>query len=193
MADGIAGPKTQAALPKDDISERREVPEKPGGLVLAEGELGVREDAGAGNNPRVVKLFAAADFCGIKQNSFAWCAAAVGAMLKRAGHKPLSSLAARFYEAWGVGLKKPALGAIPTKKRGNSSWQGQLVLAGARRLRLRRQLEPDLPARRQPGRFVVGRDFPSQGVHRMPLASRRTAACAAHVADDDRQGTLGGE
>ncbi|MGW5839829.1 TIGR02594 family protein [Methylorubrum extorquens] len=128
VADGIAGPKTQAALPKDDISERREVPEKPGGLVLAEGELGVREDAGAGNNPRVVKLFAAAGFCGIKQNSFAWCAAAVGAMLKRAGHKPLSSLAARFYEAWGVGLKKPALGAIPTKKRGNSSWQGHVGL-----------------------------------------------------------------
>ncbi|GEL44038.1 hypothetical protein MEX01_46290 [Methylorubrum extorquens] len=99
MADGIAEPNTQAALQKDDISERREAPEKPGWLVLAEGELGVRE--GAGNNPRVVKFFATAGFSGIKQDSFAWCAAAVAAMLKRAGHKPSGSLAARSYEKLG--------------------------------------------------------------------------------------------
>lgn len=37
-----------------------------------------------------------------------------------------SSPAARSYEAWGVGLKEPALGAIATKKRGNSSWQGHV-------------------------------------------------------------------
>ena len=126
VADGIAGPKTQAALQKADISERREAPEKPGWLVLAEGELGVREGAGAANNPRVVQLFADAGFSGIKQDSVAWCAAAVGAMLKRAGHKPSGSLAARSYEAWGVGLSEPALGAIATKKRGNSSWQGHV-------------------------------------------------------------------
>ena len=104
VADGIAGPKTQAALQKDDISERREAPEKPGGLVLAEGELGVREGAGAGNNSRVVKLFAAAGLSGIKQDSFAWRAVAVGAMLKRVGHKTSGSLAVRSYEAWSVGL-----------------------------------------------------------------------------------------
>lgn len=62
----------------------------------------------------------------------AWCAAAVGAMLKRAGHEPSGSLAARSYEAWDVGLNEPALGAIDTKKRGNSSWQGHVgFLVGA--------------------------------------------------------------
>ena len=75
VADGIAGRKTQAALQKADISERREAPEKPGWLILAEGELGVRESAGAANNPRVVQLFADAGFSGIKQDSVAWCAA----------------------------------------------------------------------------------------------------------------------
>jgi uncharacterized protein (TIGR02594 family) len=94
--------------------------------VLAEGELGVREGAGAANNPRVVQLFADAGFSGIKQDSVAWCAAAVGAMLKRAGHAPSGSLAARRYESWGVELKNPALGAIATKERGNSFWQGHV-------------------------------------------------------------------
>ncbi|CAO4148932.1 peptidoglycan-binding domain-containing protein [Methylorubrum aminovorans] len=43
VADGIAGPKTQAALQKADISERREAPEKPGWLVLAEALNGLKE------------------------------------------------------------------------------------------------------------------------------------------------------
>jgi hypothetical protein len=87
VADGIAGPKTQASLQKADISERREAPDKPGRLVLAEGEFGVRESAGGANNPRVVQLFADAGFSGIKQDAVTWCAAAVGAILRRAGHK----------------------------------------------------------------------------------------------------------
>lgn len=88
VADGIAGSTTQAALQKADASERREAPEKPGWHVLAEGEIGVRAGAGAANNPRVVQLFADAGFSGTKQDSVAWCAAAVGAMLKRAGTSP---------------------------------------------------------------------------------------------------------
>ncbi|WIU42104.1 TIGR02594 family protein [Methylorubrum extorquens] len=126
VADGIAGLKTQVALQKADISEWREASEQPGWLVLAEGELGVRGGAGAANNPRVVKLFADAGFSCIKQDSVAWCAAAVGGMLKQAGHKPSGSLAARSYEGWSVGLKEPALGAVATKKRGNSSWLGHV-------------------------------------------------------------------
>lgn len=51
LADGIAEPKTQVALQKADISERREAPEQPGWLVLAEGELGVREGSARGRSP----------------------------------------------------------------------------------------------------------------------------------------------
>ena len=86
----------------------------------------MREGPGASNNPRVVKLFADAGFPGVKTDSTAWCAAAVGAMLARSGHKPSGSLAARSYEDWGVGLKEPALGAVATKRRGNSAWQGHV-------------------------------------------------------------------
>ncbi len=72
----------------------------------------------------MVQRFADAIFSGIKQDSVAWCAAAIGAMLKRAGHKPSVSLAARSCEAWGVGLEAATVGAIATKKRGDSSCEG---------------------------------------------------------------------
>ena len=134
VPDGIAGPLTQKALAVADVSEKRAEPDQPGWLVLAAAELGVKEGPGAANNPRVVQLFADAGFAGIKQDSVAWCAAAVGAMLMRAGFKPSGSLAARAYEAWGVGLKEPVLGCIATKKRGNSSWQGHVgFVVGANR------------------------------------------------------------
>ncbi|MCJ2080767.1 TIGR02594 family protein [Methylobacterium sp. J-090] len=126
VADGIAGPLTLKALATVDVSEKRAEPEQPGWLTLAAAEIGVKEGAGAANNPRVVQLFADAGFAGIRQDSVAWCAAAVGAMLKRAGHKPSGSLAARSYEGWGIGLKDPVVGCVATKKRGNSSWQGHV-------------------------------------------------------------------
>lgn len=126
VADGIAGPLTIKALATADVSEKRAEPDQPGWLTLAAAELGVKEGPGAANNPRVVHLFADAGFAGIRQDSVAWCAAAVGAMLKRAGHKPSGSLAARSYEGWGIGLKDPVLGCVATKRRGNSSWQGHV-------------------------------------------------------------------
>lgn len=126
VADGIAGPLTQKALQVTDVSERRAEPDEPGWLALASAQLGLREGAGAANNPQVVQFFADAGFPGIRTDSTAWCAAFVGAMLKRAGHAASESLAARSYEGWGVGLKEPALGCIATKKRGNSSWQGHV-------------------------------------------------------------------
>lgn len=134
VPDGIAGPLTIKALGTVDVSEKKAEPDQPGWLTLAAAEVRVKEGAGSANNPRVVQLFADAGFAGIKQDSVAWCAAAVGAMLKRAGHKPSGSLAARSYEAWGVGLKDPVLGCVATKKRGNSSWQGHVgFVVGASR------------------------------------------------------------
>jgi len=134
VPDGFAGPLTLKALTTVDVSEKRAEPDQPGWLTLAAAELGVKEGPGAANNPRVVQLFADAGFAGVKQDSVAWCAAAVGAMLKRAGHKPSGSLAARSYEDWGIGLKEPVLGCVATKKRGNSSWQGHVgFVVGASR------------------------------------------------------------
>lgn len=126
VPDGLTGRRTEFALQRVDVTEQRAEVDVPPWLVLARAEIGVREGRAAANNARVVKLFADAGFPGIKQDSVAWCAAAVGAMLKRAGFEPSGSLAARSYETWGVGLAAPRLGCVATKKRGNSSWQGHV-------------------------------------------------------------------
>jgi uncharacterized protein (TIGR02594 family) len=127
VPDGIAGPRTIAALSADPatLPERNE-PAEPGWLTLARADLGIVEDIGKGSNPAVVRYFADAGFPGVKDDAVAWCAAFVGAELQRAGHKPSGSLAARSYERWGVGLAKPVLGCVATKRRGNSAWQGHV-------------------------------------------------------------------
>jgi uncharacterized protein (TIGR02594 family) len=86
----------------------------------------LHEGVGKSNNPKVVAFFKDAGFPGVKDDATAWCAAFVGAHLKRAGFEPSGSLAARSYESWGVGLKNPVLGCVCTKRRGNSTWQGHV-------------------------------------------------------------------
>lgn len=99
----------------------------PPWLKEAAKNLGVVEGPGAKDNPVVVKYYADAGFSGIKHDSVAWCAAFVGAMLKRAGYKASGSLAARSYEGYGVKLHKPMFGCIGVKKRaGGSGWQGHV-------------------------------------------------------------------
>lgn len=124
--DGIAGPLTQKALGSADVTQQKAAPDMPGWLALASHEQGTHEGIGKANNPKVVAYFKDAGFPSIKDDATSWCAAFVGAMLERSGHKPSGSLAARSYEGWGVGLKEPVLGCVATKKRGNSSWQGHV-------------------------------------------------------------------
>lgn len=126
VPDGIAGPLTVKALGATDVTQHKAEPDMPAWLTLASHEQGTHEGVGKANNPKVVAYFKDAGFAGVKDDSTAWCAAFVGAMLKRAGRKPSGSLAARSYEAWGVGLKEPVLGCIATKRRGNSAWQGHV-------------------------------------------------------------------
>ena len=133
---GLAGPQTIAALAKPVPASpaSAELAVAPPWLALARADLGTREGAGKANNPDVLEYFRDAGFPGIREDSVAWCAAFVGAMLERSGHKPSGNLAARSYEAWGVGLREPALGAIATKKRGGSTWQGHVFfVVGANR------------------------------------------------------------
>jgi uncharacterized protein (TIGR02594 family) len=90
---------------------------EPAWLVEARKDLGLQEGAGASDNPRVVKMFADAGHPEIKHDSVAWCAAAIGAWLHRAGLEGTGSLLALSYLKWGQPLAKPMLGAIAVKKR----------------------------------------------------------------------------
>ena len=95
---------------------------------LAKAEIGTVE-WGNGSNPKVVAYFKDAGQAGVTDDATAWCAAFVGAMLKRGGMKGTGSLLARSYLDWGKAVDRMNAreGDIVVFKRGNSSWQGHVA------------------------------------------------------------------
>lgn len=95
---------------------------------LAQAEVGTVEWRD-GNNPKVVAYFKDSGNAGVRDDETAWCAAFVGAMLKRAGMKGTGKLNARSYLDWGkpVARADAKPGDIVVFKRGNSSWQGHVA------------------------------------------------------------------
>jgi len=100
-------------------------------LSNARGELGVKEGAGQADNPRIIKYWIDSNLANVAdgQDEVPWCAAFVGAMLKRAGGKGTGKLNARSYLEWGtpVDRKDAREGDVVIFKRGNSSWQGHVA------------------------------------------------------------------
>ena len=96
--------------------------------------MGLKEAPGASNNPLVVQMYADAGHPEVKMDSTAWCAAAVGSWLHRAGCKPSGSLMARSYLKWGQKLDAPKVGCIAVLWRGSpdadTGHVGLLVEAG---------------------------------------------------------------
>ena len=99
----------------------------PNWYELALAERGVKEAPGAANNPEVQTYYRDAGHAEIVHDSVPWCAAFVGAMLKRAGLKGTGALNARSYLAWGKKLSAPKQGCIVVFMRGNSAWQGHVA------------------------------------------------------------------
>ena len=94
---------------------------------LAEREVGTVEWRD-GSNPKVVAYFRDAG-SPVTDDATAWCAAFVGAMLKRAGSKGTGSLLARSYLKWGrsVEIEDARIGDLVIFQRGNSNWQGHVA------------------------------------------------------------------
>lgn len=94
---------------------------------IAEREIGTMEWAD-GSNPKVVAYFKDAGHPDVKDDSTAWCAAFVGAVLSRAGQSGTGKLTARSYLDWGrpVDRSEARPGDIVVLKRGGSSWQGHV-------------------------------------------------------------------
>lgn len=99
---------------------------EPRWLQLARNEIGTKEAPGYANNPKVQRYFEDAG-AGKMPDSVPWCAAFVGAMLKRAGTRGTGFLAARSYLSWGRKLDDPQVGCIVVLKRGKLSWQGHVA------------------------------------------------------------------
>lgn len=82
-----------------------------------------------GHNPKVVQYFADVGHSWVKDDETAWCAAFVGAMLKKAGEGHTGRLDARSYLDWGaqVNLSKAKKGDIVVFWRvRKNSWQGHV-------------------------------------------------------------------
>ena len=95
---------------------------------LAEAEIGTLE-WGQGHNPKVVQYFADVGHSWVQDDETAWCAAFVGAMLKRAGMPHTGKLNARSYMDWGdpVHLDLAKEGDIVVFWRGSpDGWQGHV-------------------------------------------------------------------
>ena len=95
-------------------------------IDLAIDEIGTVEWA-SGSNPKVVGYYRDAGHPEIVDDAVSWCAAFVGAMLKRSGVKPSGSLLARSYLKWGneVPIAKAQRGDIGIIPRGEP-WQGHV-------------------------------------------------------------------
>ncbi|MGH1418221.1 MAG: TIGR02594 family protein [Hyphomicrobiaceae bacterium] len=89
-------------------------------------ELGQREVRGKRDNERIVALYRDAGHPNIKHDEVPWCAAFVGAVLKRAGLVTTNSLLARSYLRWGVALDAARFGAIAVLSRGSNPAHGHV-------------------------------------------------------------------
>lgn len=90
-------------------------------MALAEADIGLKEGEGALNNTKIQEMFALVGHPADTPDSVAWCAAATGSWLKRAGcaiPPPEVNLMARSYLAYGTKLTEPKVGAIAVLVRG---------------------------------------------------------------------------
>lgn len=100
--------------------------DQPAWLAAAWAEFGVREIAGAKSEPRIRDYFAEAGHANITDDATPWCAAFLGAMLKRTGLSGTGSLLARSYLDWGAPIESGKTGAIIVLTRGSDPGAGHV-------------------------------------------------------------------
>lgn len=100
--------------------------DQPPWLAAAWAEFGVREIPGKEDAPAILRYFREAGDTGIETEATPWCAAFLGAMLKRAGYSGTGSLLARSYLDWGDPLDAARLGAVAVLSRGDDPNAGHV-------------------------------------------------------------------
>lgn len=140
-ADGVMGPKTEAAIvdfkKSVGLEPRPYVGPKtleklfgyavagssapiangePRWLVFARRYSGLREIKGKGHAPEILAIWKAASLP-YQDDETPWCAGFVGFVLESTGIRSTRSAWARSYEGWGVKLAKPVVGCVVTFKR----------------------------------------------------------------------------
>ena len=93
---------------------------------LARADIGTWEWS-EDHNPKVLQYFADVGHSWVQDDETAWCAAFVGAMLKRAGMAHTGKLNARSYLNWGEPVDTPQIGDIAVFWRVKpDDWRGHV-------------------------------------------------------------------
>lgn len=110
-------------------------PDDPPWLKLVVADLGLKEVAGAHDNPRIVAMFQTVGRPDVTDDETSWCAACVGHYLVRGGvaraalPPKAERLLARSYLKFGHSCDGLRRGAIVVFRRGSASWQGHVAFA----------------------------------------------------------------
>lgn len=95
----------------------------------ARADLGLSEIQGSLHNDRILEMFRAVGHGWVKDDETAWCAAAMGYWLGRAGHQHTGRLDAQSYKDYGIPIKlsEARPGDIVVWRRGPpGNWQGHV-------------------------------------------------------------------
>jgi uncharacterized protein (TIGR02594 family) len=119
--------KTLADTPAKVVEKVTAPKGKPDFVVLAEGELGVKEKVG-GEHPRIIEYHKATTLKA-SEDEVAWCSSFMNWLMMKCGYERTHSAAARSWLSVGQKLKGFEKYSIVVFKRGNSSWQGHVAIA----------------------------------------------------------------
>lgn len=152
---------------------------EPFWLTRARAYIGQREQAGAANNPRIVRWWTliGAPF---RDDETPWCSAAVCGILEECGIRSARTPAARGNLPWGIKLSAPALGCIVVFERGPKNGhvafvagrdqRGNLMCLGGNQGNMVK-ISP-FPVSRVLGyRWPPGQPIPHTGFDTLPLAT----------------------
>lgn len=98
----------------------------PRWYAIAWGERGQKEQAGPGDNPRILAYQTACSY-NAKDEDVPWCSSFANWVMKQAGIKGSGEAAARSWLKWGQELDKPRRGAITVLTRPGSSTNGHVA------------------------------------------------------------------
>jgi uncharacterized protein (TIGR02594 family) len=121
-ADGEVGPRTWKALGQQPapvatvVTVRANTPARPW-MTIAEAEVGVRENAAAGQHNQRILEFHTATSLRATEDEVPWCSSFVNWVMVQSGRAGTKSAAARSWLNWGTELKDPRLGSITVIKK----------------------------------------------------------------------------
>lgn len=106
-------------------AEENEPAGTPSWYTIAEGEIGVSEVAGPGNNRRIVEYHQSTALRAT-EDSVPWCSSFVNFCMKQAGIQGTGSASARSWLNFGRKLDAPRLGCIVVLRRGTNPNNGHV-------------------------------------------------------------------